>query len=100
MANASTPCTLIICLWADVIQLLFLNKSIFFKKTMYRENKNKKQKRAYSQPTGAASLDPDDILLTSSQISRQSLFSLSKFRYLEKSKLDEIMVYDDFECTS
>ena len=49
--------------------------------------------------TGAASLDPDDILVTSSHISRQSLPSLDKFRYLDVPKLDEIMIYDEFECT-
>ncbi|XP_066026329.1 protein kinase C-binding protein NELL2a-like [Pocillopora verrucosa] len=48
---------------------------------------------------GAASLEPDDIPATSSQISRQGLLSFDKFRYLDVPKLDEIMVYDDFECT-
>ena len=77
--------------------------SIFSRKLFRNKETKQKQKNdkrcAYFQPTGAASLDPDDILVTSSQISRQSLPSLDKFRYLDVPKLDEIMIYDEFECT-
>ena len=109
MANGSTPCTLIICPWVGVIEHLFLNVSIFisklFRKKTYKQtnkqtNKTKQnEKCAFSQPTGAASLDPDYITVTSLQTSRESLLSFEKFRYLDVPKLDEIMVYDDFECS-
>ena len=100
MATARTPCIRIIFPWVGVIDHLFLNRSVFSRKNKETKQKQKKDKRcAYFQPTGAASLDPDDILVTSSQISRQSLPSLHKFRYLDVPKLDEIMIYDEFECT-
>ena len=105
MASGSTPCTLIICLWVGVIEYLFLNVSIFisklFRKKTYKQTNKTKQneKCAFSQPTGAASLDPDYITVTSLQTSRESLLSFEKFRYLDVPKLDEIMVYDDFECS-
>ena len=106
MASGSTPCTLIICPWVGVIEHLFLNVSIFISKLFKKKNTNKQtnktkqnEKCAFSQPTGAASLDPDYITVTSLQTSRESLLSFEKFRYLDVPKLDEIMVYDDFECS-
>ena len=100
MATATTPCIRIIFPWVGVIDHLFLNRSVFSRKNKETKQKQKKDKRcAYFQPTGAASLDPNDILVTSSQISGQSLPSLHKFRYLDVPKLDEIMIYDEFECT-
>ena len=76
-------------------------KYMYFEKKTYRQkNKTKQDERcAFSQPTGAASLDPDYITVTSLQTSRESLLSFEKFRYLDVPKLDEIMVYDDFECS-
>ena len=103
MATARTPCIRIICPWVGVIEHLFLNRSIFSRKLFRNKETKQKQKKdkrcAYFQSTGTASLDPDDILVTSLQISRQSLPSLDKFRYLDVPRLDEIMIYDEFECT-
>ena len=105
MASGSTPCTLIICPWVAVIEHLFLNICIFIsklfrKKTYKQTNKQNKTKwKAFSQGAGAASLDPDYITVTSLQTSRESLLPFEKFRYLDVPKLDEIMVYDDFECS-
>ena len=103
MVTARTPCIRIIFPWVGVIEHLFLNRSIFSRKLFRNKETKQKQKKdkrcAYFQPTGAASLDPNDILVTSSQISGQSLPSLHKFRYLDVPKLDEIMIYDEFECT-
>ena len=104
MASGSTPCTLIICPWVGVIEHLFLNVSIFISKLFRKKHTNKQTKTkqnercAFSQPTGPASLDPDYITVTSLQTSRESVLSFDKFRYLDVPKLDEIMVYDDFEC--
>ena len=85
------------------IEHLFLHVRIFisklFRKKNIQTNKTKQNERcAFSQPTGATSLDPDYITVTSLQTSRESLLSFKKFRYLDVPKLDEIMVYDDFEC--
>ena len=98
MASGSTPCTLIICLWVGVIEYLFLSVSIFIsklfrKKTYKQTNKQNKTKRKVRV------LRPDYITVTSLQTSRESLLSFEKFRYLDVTKLDEIMVYDDFECS-
>ena len=106
MASGSTSCTLIICPWVGVIEHLFLYVSIFISKLFRKKHTNKQKKNktkenercAFSQPTGAASLDPDYITVTSLQTSRESVLSFDKFRYLDIPKLDEIMVYDDFEC--
>ena len=97
MAGLSTPCIQIIRPWVGVIEHLFLNLGIFTGKLFRKKNKINRR-CPYSQPTGAANFDPDDILVTSSQTSRESLLSFDKFRYLDVPKLDEIMVYDDFEC--
>ena len=80
--------------------LVFFQENYLEKTKAETKQKQKKDERcAYFQPTGAASFDLEDILVTSSQISRQSLLSLDKFCYLDVPKLDEIMIYDDFECT-
>ncbi|XP_022809519.1 neurogenic locus notch homolog protein 2-like, partial [Stylophora pistillata] len=50
-------------------------------------------------PQEAVIIEPDDIPETSSKISRQSLLSLEKFHHLNVPNIEEIMVYDDFECT-
>ena len=84
MASGSTSCTLIICPWVGVIEHLFLYVSIFISKLF--------RKKTYKQPV----LDPNYITVTST--SRESVLSFDKFRYLDIPKLDEIMVYDDFEC--
>ena len=87
------------------IEHLFLHVRIFISKLFRKKNTNKQNKTkqnercAFSQPTGATSLDPDYITVTSLQTSRESLLSFEKFRYLDVPKLDEIMVYDDFECS-
>ena len=78
----------------------YLEKKHTNKQTNKQTNKTKQnEKCAFSQPTGAASLDPNYITVTSLQTSRESLLSFEKFRYLDVPKLDEIMVYDDFECS-
>ena len=97
MASGSTPCTLIICLWVGVIEYLFLNVSIFISK-LFRK-KNIQTNKQTKQNEKCAFFDPDYITVTSLQTSRESLLSFEKFRYLDVPKLDEIMVYDDFECS-
>ena len=96
MASGSTPCTLIICLWVGVIEYLVLSVSIFISK-LFRQ-KTYKQTNKTKQNEKCAFFDPDYITVTSLQTSRESLLSFEKFRYLDVPKLDEIMVYDDFEC--
>ena len=76
---------------------VFLLVNYLEKKHTNKQNKTKRKARVLSTDR-SNQFRPRYITVTSLQTSRESLLSFKKFRYLDVPKLDEIMVYHDFEC--